>query len=81
MMFQVLTLLRSEYSTGCTEGKERISSVVTRWRERFTQKKVPEPDVCAEYIVAHVIGQKTVSLEEAFFYLLEIRILVKKSRF
>lgn len=38
-----------------------VQSITSKWSEKFAEKKIPEPDVSAELIVAHVLGMKTVS--------------------
>ena len=38
-----------------------VQSIKSKWVEKFTDMNIPEPEVSAELIVAHVLGQKTVS--------------------
>lgn len=37
-----------------------VQSIRSKWVEHFTYKNIPEPEVSAELIVAHVLGWKTV---------------------
>lgn len=40
--------------------KETVSGAVTKLMEKFAKEDIPEPDVSAEYIVAHVLGVRQV---------------------
>lgn len=37
-----------------------VKSVISQWTKKFKLNNVLEPDSSAEYIVAHVLGEKTV---------------------
>ncbi|XP_005100308.1 MTRF1L release factor glutamine methyltransferase [Aplysia californica] len=56
----IQTWLRRKYS-GNSVKDLRIVTVFNDWKKRFSLLSVPEPDVCAEYIIAHVTGQKTLN--------------------
>lgn len=40
---------------------ETVSGAVTKLMEKFAKEEIPEPDVSAEYIVAHVLGVRQVT--------------------
>lgn len=37
-----------------------VQSITSKWADKFMDKKIPEPVVSAELIVAHALGMKTV---------------------
>lgn len=43
-------------------GRVTVESVCKRWAEQLEKSNVPEPRVSVEYIVAYVLGRKTVSI-------------------
>ncbi|XP_039627209.1 MTRF1L release factor glutamine methyltransferase isoform X1 [Polypterus senegalus] len=45
-------------------GPLQVNSCIQFWKQVFSQHKIPEPEASSEYIVAHVLGAKTIqSLE------------------
>lgn len=43
-------------------GRVTVESLCKRWAEQLEKSNVPEPRVSVEYIVAYVLGRKTVSI-------------------
>lgn len=49
-----------------------VQSIKAKWTEKFTDMNISEPDVSAELIIAHVLGQKTVSMFTSHLCMLRV---------
>eukprot|EP00057_Strongylocentrotus_purpuratus_P026423 XP_011680897.1 PREDICTED: hemK methyltransferase family member 1 [Strongylocentrotus purpuratus] len=52
---------RTCHSWTSIRERETVSGAVTKLMEKFAKEDIPEPDVSAEYIVAHVLGVRQLS--------------------
>ena len=57
-----LSSVSSEAGRIQERGRVTVESVCKRWAEQLEKSNVPEPRVSVEYIVAYVLGRKTVSI-------------------
>lgn len=70
-------LSSGETSTIPERGHASVESVCRRWAERLEKSNIPEARTSVEYIVAHVLGRKTVSTMACAIHVLK-RVLVLK---